>query len=166
MPPEIYRVADNLPGSLFIMPCPSGDHLGRDIGFYRDQGVDTVVSMLAPDEADMLGLSHEAEACTRAGIEFLSSPIKDFGLPDVVIFDSLVAQIAAMLSNGRHVAVHCRAGVGRSGMVTAATLIALGSDADNAVRQISSVRGVSIPDTVEQGRFIAEYAKRENPSAT
>jgi len=158
--PEIYLVADNLPGNLFIMPCPSGDHLSRDIAFYRGQGVDTVVSMLAPDEADVLGLAGEAEICSRAGIEFLSSPIKDFGLPDVVIFDSLVADIAAMLGDGRYVAVHCRAGIGRSGMVTAATLIALGIDADTAVRQISGVRGVSIPDTVEQGRFIMEYAKR------
>lgn len=65
------------------------------------------------------------------------------------------------VENGRNVAVHCRAGIGRSGMVTAATLIALGYETSNAVEIVSASRGVSIPDTVEQGGFIVEFAERD-----
>tara|TARA_R110002074_G_scaffold3129_1_gene16933 strand:- start:2147 stop:2647 length:501 start_codon:yes stop_codon:yes gene_type:complete len=158
--PEIYLVAADLPGNLFIMPCPTGDHLTRDIDAYRTRGLDTVVSMLPVEEAAMLGLGSEEATCARAGIIFLSSPIRDFGLPEIVVFDALVQQIADMLRDGKHVAVHCRAGIGRSGMATAATLIALGLDAGSAVRQVTQARGGSIPDTVEQGRFIADYEVR------
>ncbi|AXI44044.1 dual specificity protein phosphatase family protein [Sulfitobacter sp. SK011] len=163
MTPEIYLVAADLPGSLFIMPCPNGDDLHSDIKAYRAQGVDTVVSMLALKEAEMLGLAAERVACEGAGLAFISSPIKDFGLPEILVFDPLVRRIADMLLDGKFVAVHCRAGIGRSGMVTAATLVALGSDSGLAIKQIARARGALIPDTMEQGRFIAEYEQRIRP---
>ncbi|MGC1497655.1 MAG: tyrosine-protein phosphatase [Sulfitobacter sp.] len=162
MSPEIYLISDNLPGSLFIMPCPSGDHLSRDIKAYRARGVDVVVSMLDVDEAAELGLSDEADACERVGIAFIHSPIADFGLPDRSVFMRLVTQIAQMLKDGKAVAVHCRAGIGRSGMVTSGALIALGVDAQSAVARITAARGHVIPDTVEQGRFIADFGRRVN----
>jgi protein-tyrosine phosphatase len=158
---EIYLVASNLPGSLFIMPCPRGDQLSSDIASYHARGVDTIVSMLAVDEAMLLGLECEGLCCGKAGIVFLSSPITDFGLPEVAVFDALVGNIAGLMRNGHKVAVHCRAGIGRSGMVTAATLIALGFESDVAVEEITRHRGIAIPDTVEQGKFVAEFAKRD-----
>ncbi len=142
------------------MPCPSGDHLCRDIDAYQMLGVGTVVSMLAKDEAAMLGLADEAVECQRVGISFISCPIADFGLPDPSIYDALTDQIADMVRDGQKVAVHCRAGIGRSGMVTAGTLIALGYDAEKAIAKVAHARGVSIPDTVEQGKFIANSQVR------
>jgi protein-tyrosine phosphatase len=111
-------------------------------------------------------LADECSACAHVGIEFLSSPTKDFGLPEVLVFDALVQKIAGMLEDGRHVAVHCRAGIGRSGMVTAATLMALGLDVGTAISQVAQARGVPIPDTVEQGKFIADCEKRRIPITT
>ncbi len=160
MSTEIYLIEDDLPGSLFIMPCPSGDTLHRDVAAYQARGVDTVVSMLAEDEAAMLGLSDEADACHRLGITFISSPIPDFGLPNAPIFSGLVEEIAQMLKDGKAVAVHCRAGIGRSGMVTSGVLIALGMDAHSAVTKVSAARGYAIPDTVEQGKFIIDFGSK------
>ena len=160
MLPEIYLVADDLPGRLYIMPCPSGNNLTQDIAAYRARGVDTVVSMLAVDEAADLGLADEGAVCAEAEMAFLSSPIKDFGLPDIMVFAALVEQITGLLRNEGHVAVHCRAGIGRSGMVTAAVLIAMGADVGTAVQKVTTARGVPIPDTVEQGRFIAAFELR------
>lgn len=166
MLPEIYLIADDLLGRLYIMPCPSGDHLTQDIAAYRARGVDTVVSMLAVDEAADLGLTDEGAICANAEMDFVSSPIKDFGLPDIMVFDALVERIVGLLRRGRHIAVHCRAGIGRSGMVTAAVLITMGADVDTAVQKVTTARGVSIPDTVEQGRFIANFQLRISPDVT
>lgn len=160
MPPEIYLVADDLPGRLYIMPCPSGGCLSQDVAAYQALRVDTVVSMLAVDEAADLGLADESTECARAGIVFISSPIKDFGLPDTTVFDALVERIVHAIGQGKQVAVHCRAGIGRSGMVTAAVLIAMGEAVDIAVQKVTTARGEPIPDTVEQGRFIADFALR------
>lgn len=142
------------------MPCPSDDHLRHDIGAYRAHGVDALVSMLPDDEAAQLGLSDERAICAEAGITFVSFPIVDFGLPDRDKFAALIQRIVDLLREGKTVAVHCRAGIGRSGMATAATLIALGYEASSAVGIVSASRGVTIPDTVEQGGFIAEFARR------
>lgn len=160
MPPEIYSVAIDLPGRLFIMPCPRAACLSRDIEFYRQQGVDTILSLLAENEAGFLKLDNEAAACADAGIDFLSSPITDFGLPDIDVFDPLVHKIADKLRDGHHVAAHCRAGIGRTGMLTAATLIALRDEAEDAVQKVAVARGVPIPDTVEQGNFIFDFGLR------
>jgi protein-tyrosine phosphatase len=63
------------------------------------------------------------------------------------------------LQGGQNVAVHCRAGIGRSGMVAACSLVALGLAAPLAQAEVSKARGVAIPDTVEQGVFISLFAQ-------
>lgn len=139
------------------MPCPSGD-LTDAVHHYRRQGADHVVSMLACDEAVLLGLSEEGPVCEAAGITFSQHPIVDFGLPDPDVFAALVAQINAWLEAGHGVAVHCRAGIGRSGMVTSGVLVLQGQSAAQAMAKVAHARGVSIPDTVEQGKFVLDYA--------
>ena len=138
-----YLVARDLPGALWIMPHPPSDKLAEALAGYAARGIDTIVSMLPPDEASELGLGNEDALCASQDLAFVNYPIVD-----------LTARIRA----GEAVAVHCRAGIGRSGMVTACTLIALGDDTGDAVRMVSKARGVSIPDTVTQADFIAGFA--------
>ena len=140
------------------MPCPNGAYLARDMAAYQKAGVGRIVSMLATDEAETLGLAGEADACSNAGMLFDQHPIQDFGLPDLNQFQALVDDIKGWIQGGQGVAVHCRAGIGRSGMVASGVLVALGRSAEQAIKDVSHARGVSIPDTVEQGRFIAAFA--------
>lgn len=159
MNPPAYLVARDLPGQLWIMPHPPATGLADAIASYAARGIDTLVSMLPPDEATDLGLGDEGRCCASQGIVFSNHPIVDFGLPERGSFDPLVARIAGLIREGHHVAVHCRAGIGRSGMAAACTLIALGQSAEQAVDRISTARGVSIPDTAEQRAFIQSYAE-------
>ena len=154
----MYPVPVQAKGRLWIMPCPRADHLRTDIAAYRAAGVSHLVSMLAPDEAQELGLAQEQRDCRAAGMVFHTHPIKDFGLPDLTEFIRLTGQITQWINQGHRVAVHCRAGIGRSGMVTAAVLINLGETAANAIALVSAARHVSIPDTVEQGVFITSLS--------
>ncbi len=157
-----YPVPFDGPGELTLMPCPPADGLATVLDRLRAQGVTTVLSMLPAAEAAELGVATEQDLCTARGIEFLSHPIPDFGLPDPAAFTALINDLTTRLRAHQHIAVHCRAGIGRSGMVAAAMLVALGEQPDVARQIVSVARGVSIPDTVEQGRFIAEFAKRVN----
>lgn len=163
MPAEFFPVPTaEVPGRLWIMPAPCADHLHADIAEYRAAGITKVISMLARDEAKMLGLAEERAACAQAGIAFENHAIVDFGLPDLAGFHVLTHKIAEALRDGENIAVHCRAGIGRSGMVTAGVLIILGQTAQNAIEGVSNARGVSIPDTVEQGRFLTTFAEHLN----
>lgn len=141
------------------MGCPAPGEIAKVCAELHALGVTDVVSFLPTAEATELGAADEAVHCVASGLAFRSFPIPDFGLPEPKAFGPLVAWVAEALRAGRHVVVHCRAGIGRSGMVASGTLIALGSDADTAIAVVSAARGVSIPDTVEQGEFVASFAQ-------
>ena len=155
--PEMYAVPLPIEGQLWIMPRPASMGLEAQIQAYKDAGVDHIVSMLTADEASQLGLAQEGRLCTALGMQFTQHPIKDFHLPEPQPFAELIADLVASVTDGNHTAVHCRAGIGRSGMVSCAVLVALGASAEEAINNVSRARGCAVPDTPAQAGFIAMF---------
>lgn len=149
------RVAGVGPGALIISPRPDARTLARRLADLRAQGAELALSLLEPEEAADLGLAGEPAACAAAGLVFRSFPIVDFGLPPVRAFRALVNEIEDEIRAGRGVVVHCRAGIGRSGMLVSCVAARfLGGD-QPAVEAVAAARGRPIPDTEEQRAFIA-----------
>ena len=142
-----------------MMPCPPASGIGDVLDDLKGRGVTIVLSLLATEEGERLGVSDEAALCAARGIPFRHFPIADFAVPESEGWSALIAELAACLGNGAGVAVHCRAGIGRSGVAVACLLIALGSDADAAMADASRARGVSVPETVAQAAFVRAFAK-------
>ncbi|HET8659313.1 MAG TPA: tyrosine protein phosphatase [Micromonosporaceae bacterium] len=123
----------------------------------RQAGVDLLVCLLTDAERAELDLLDEAAAATRAGLEFSSLPIPDFGVPDHVEADALVSSIVERLGRGQHVAVHCWGGVGRSSLVTATVMVRLGTGPERAWEIISAARGVRVPEAEAQRRWLDHH---------
>jgi protein-tyrosine phosphatase len=124
-------------------------------------GVDTLVSLLEPDEAVWLGLGDERRLAEEAGMAFLSYPIRDVHVPDNVhTFRAFVAGLAERLRAGEGIGLHCRGSIGRAPTTAACTLIHLGWKAQDALDAIQAARGYPIPDTEEQLRWILNYRAR------
>ena len=157
VPPSVYKIQIASAGDLYIMPKPSGEWLRDDVKAYREIGISRIVSLLEHKEASDLGLSNEGDICEEFGIDFVQYPIRDLALPTEADFRELVNSTCIALQNGTNIAVHCRAGVGRSGMLSSCVLIKLAVPADEAVFFIGEARGVSIPDTLEQHQFIQNF---------
>jgi protein-tyrosine phosphatase len=157
---KIYWIPGPWPGRLAILPRPrGGDWLGDETRAWRAAGVDAVVSLLEPQEEAELDLVHESEASTASGLAFLSFPIPDRSVPDGrEAVATLAAQLSDALRVGKNVGVHCRQGIGRSALIAAATLISAGEDMDTALRTIAHSRGMTVPETEEQRRWISEFA--------
>ena len=153
----IYTVARELPGTLSTMAAPQGD-LDVVLPTLRGYGVDTLVSLLPPEQASMLFLTDEPNAAYRAGLEFRSLPVPDFGVPDYAEFAGPLRELSDELTAGRHVAVHCWGGVGRSSLVAAALLVLRGSTAEAAWHRVAYARGVPVPETDEQRDWIDALA--------
>ncbi|MCL2715945.1 MAG: tyrosine protein phosphatase [Alphaproteobacteria bacterium] len=150
------------PGRLAIMARPrANDWLEADIEAWKAAGVEEVVSLLEPAEVAELDLSQEPEFCRRSGIAFLSFPVPDRGVPDHPEKAwQLASRLAADLSRGRNIAIHCRAGIGRSSLVAACVLICSGIEPRAALAAIGEARGLHVPDTEEQADWILAFGLR------
>jgi protein-tyrosine phosphatase len=97
----------DLPGS----GSPEENVLEDDIRFLAEKGVRCLVSLELP-------AGPVEKVCADAEIEWIYFPVSDFGVPDNNhAFRRLVRDIINRMECGMPVCIHCRAGVGRTGMV-------------------------------------------------
>ena len=156
--PKLYWVNASLRGGLAVVTRPR--HAGH-FGALKAAGIDVLVSLLEPEEALAVGLGEEARHCARAGIEFLSFPIEDHGVPTAFeAVEELVARLIGHLDAGRGVAAHCYAGLGRSPLLVASVLIRHGFTDEEAIRLVSEARGYGVPEMEEQHRWLYGLADR------
>lgn len=157
--PEIHWIEGNPPPGLAIVIRPQGDEwLEHELRGIKYRGIDTIVSLLEPFEADFLGLAEERATAERVGLTFLSYPIQDGSVPrDVVQFRSFIQGIADRLDAGERIGVHCRGCIGRATITAACALIHRGWKARDALEAIAEARGFAVPDTLEQEDWTLMY---------
>jgi protein-tyrosine phosphatase len=157
---ELFWTQGPAPGRLAIMPRPrGGDWLADEIQSWRAAGVDVVVSLLTPDEVGSFELAEEERLCVANGIQFVSFPITDRSVPlSKPAALMLAMRLAKDLASGKNIAIHCRQGIGRAGLIGASVLIQLGIESDAAIKQISTARGCPVPETLEQKAWIMSFA--------
>lgn len=148
------------PGRLAVAARPrGGDWLDEEIRAWRQAGVDAVVSLLTPDEERDLDLESEQREVRRRGMKFISLPIPDRQVPSSQsAVGATLEEVDTSLSSGRNVVIHCRQGIGRSGLIAACLLIAKGLSSGAALESVSAARGVPVPETEEQRRWIDRFA--------
>ena len=157
---KVYWVDGLRRGRLGILPRPrGGDWLRDETAAWREVGVDVVVSLLEPEEAAQLALKEEATAAEESGIAFRAFPIPDRGVPaSKEAVAELATEVVDALEEGKAVAVHCRQGIGRSGLIAAGVLVVGGADVAKALRTISQSRGLEVPETEEQRQWLTDFA--------
>jgi protein-tyrosine phosphatase len=158
MKPDLFWIPGPWLGRLAIAARPrGGEWLYDELSSLHAAGVDVVVSLLTEEETVEMGLADEAKAAEAARVEYTSFPIPDRGVPSSDSgLASLIAAISKDLMARKNVAFHCRQGLGRSGLIAAAVLVASGLDPERAIETISLARGQAIPETREQRAWIQE----------
>jgi len=59
-------------------------------------------------------------------------------------------------AEGASIVIHCRMGIGRSSIIAGAVLLQQGRKADDILQHISKTRGVRVPDTDEQVKWLKQ----------
>ena len=153
---ELYTIALPDYGPLSVMARPrGGDRLADVVTSWQEAGIMVVVSLLTSAEQWELDLTQEGDLCQQQNIHFLSLPIPDRQTPeDIGATLQVIEEAAQQLREGKHVAVHCRMGIGRAAMIAAGILVALGNQPDEALTLIEAARGCSVPDTEQQRAWV------------
>ena len=99
MRPDIYRVKELGQGFLAIMAKPvSGEYIEDEFSGIAQEGIKQIVSLLEPDDEYAVGLREEASLSEKNGMNFVSFPIVDRGLPgSVVSFSKITGEFCAEL---------------------------------------------------------------------
>ncbi len=155
-------------------PCPGANHnLHRArIDALLDRGVTTFVDLT--ERVRENGVQPYARLLTRRAHRGLSAAAFNFSIPDAGVptvstrLNALLDVIDAALCNGELVYVHCRSGVGRTGMVLALQLVRHGASATEALRLVQaawqrdarSALYAHSPQTDRQRAFVRGYVPR------
>ncbi len=126
-------------------------NLALDMRVIADWGATTLVSLMEEHEFPKLGVSGLGETAEAAGLEWHLLPIRDVHVPDER-FERLWAYaghvLRSRLRSGERIVLHCRGGLGRTGMIAARLAIECGSVPEEALRRVREARA----KTVEPGQ--------------
>lgn len=147
-----------VPGVLAGMPMPlihperrenfGGplDTFTDDLPLLAEAGIGAVVSLL--------NIPGDEVVYCSAGFGYHLMPIPDGAEPTIEQFVLFLRFFREQRAVGRIVAVHCAAGLGRTGTVLAGYLIATGSSPEAAVSRIRAIRRGAI-ETSQQVHFLS-----------
>jgi len=156
MRPDIYRVKNIGSGFLAIMAKPvSGEYIEDEFAGIAREDINQIISLLEPHEEYSVGLRREKELTEANGMKFQSYPIPDREIPSSLKdFSNFIDRLYKQINEGVNTVVHCRAGIGRAGIVVASVLIRAGIEPNSAFELVVEKRGVSVPDTDEQKQWV------------
>lgn len=160
MLPVTYRIEGPWPGQLAIIARPrGGEWLDGELHALKEAHFDFVLSLLTSEESEELGLTEEAQLSAKHGLEFLSFPIPDLAVPaSATATREFLNWLLNELRAGKRIAIHCRQGIGRSGLIATSLLVMEAIDPFVAFRRVSAARGLEVPETTEQRDWVLELS--------
>jgi ADP-ribosyl-[dinitrogen reductase] hydrolase len=148
------------PATIGITLCPGKVQPGAVSGSWeRDLRIDMQVvkswgatawlNLLTTTEMLDLKVEDLEEAVKGIGIRYYRLPIEDGGIPDATFeksWEAVGKQLREELLRGGKILIHCKGGLGRSGMIAARLIVELGAATpEEAIRQVR----VSRPGAIE-----------------
>lgn len=100
-----------------------------------------VVSLTPEGERAALGAADLPDWLAARGIGWQPFPIDDFATPaEGADWPALGHAAAALLDRGGRLLIHCRAGLGRSGMIALRLMVETGEDPETALARLRAAR--------------------------
>jgi len=124
-----------------------------DLAWLRNQGIELILSLTEdPLRRDWVN---------EAGLMCLHVPVVDMEAPTQEQLDQCLSAIARANEQGMGVAVHCGAGLGRTGVVLACYFVIKNLTANNAIARVRRLRPGSI-ETDEQADAVVQFERRRS----
>lgn len=136
-------------GSLIFTPCPGtkGIDLPTSIDQLKQAGAKAVITLMPNEEMTRFGVETLPEACEQHGLKWFHLPIEDDTAPAAEFQQAWAGhkqQVNSILDKNGTVAIHCKGGSGRTGLMAAIILLERGIDFDQVVSMVKSLRPRSL----------------------
>ena len=157
-----------VPGTIGITLCPGKVQSGAvsgswerdlriDIQAVKSWGATAWLNLLTTTEMLDLKVGNLEVAVKGSGIRYYRLPIEDGGVPDATFeksWETVGKQLRAELLRGGKILIHCKGGLGRSGMIAARLIVELGAmTPEEAIGRVRVSRPGAI-ETREQERHV------------
>jgi ADP-ribosylglycohydrolase/protein-tyrosine phosphatase len=153
----------------FSQTGPWDRDLNADLKAIQSFGAAALVTLMEDHELrEVKVLPDQLEAGASAhGMEWHHLPIRDVSIPDKHFEDLWIysgLRLRKLLSQGQNIVIHCRGGLGRTGMIAARLLVEFGLEPDVAIRRVRAARPGSI-ETRDQEKNVLGSRKVALPGA-
>lgn len=143
---------------LIFTPCPGTKEasLIESIATLKDADTSMLVTLMFDEEMaknDVLSLPSE---CARQGIKWIQLPIPDDAAPNQAFesqWDAQKDNILDVINNKGTIAVHCKGGSGRTGLMIGLILLAFGWSGKKVIEEVQKIRPKALKHTVQLDYF-------------
>lgn len=131
--------------ALIFTPCPGskGVDLVTSLHQLKTAGAQALISLTPEEEMTELGVTNLPALCRELDIHWFHCPIGDDQAPGLKFaegWQQASALVHQLLRQGGKVAIHCKGGSGRTGLVAAKILLELGLDKIEVKQRVQALR--------------------------
>lgn len=143
---------------LIFTPCPGTKDasLVDSISTLKQAGTDMLITLMFDEEMQKNNATPLPIECNKQEIEWLQLPILDDEAPTQAFetnWEKHKAEILAVINNKGTIAVHCKGGSGRTGLVIGLILLAMGWSGSRVITEIQKVRPKSLKNLSQLDYF-------------
>jgi ADP-ribosylglycohydrolase/protein-tyrosine phosphatase len=157
-------------GCLGLTICPGkkdsfkwNRDLEEDLRAILKWGASTAVTLIERHEFELLKISRLGERVQKLGMRWIHLPIRDVDVPDQRFeraWSIAGPEIHDRIQKGEKIVIHCRGGLGRTGLVAGLILVERGCDPRKAVQIVRATRPGAIETAAQE-----QYVLRANARA-
>lgn len=147
---------------IILTPCPGTQEvdLNTSLDEIKAAGAEAILTLMTQVELDKNDLGDLGKSVKAKGMSWFHLPIKDDEVPEMpflTVWETAGPAIHRLIEQGKNIAVHCKGGSGRTGLITAQILFERGEEIESLMKRIKLLRPNAFSNACHR-----EYLKKRN----